>query len=315
MTQHAVVSNSASKDAGTRGAVTVGGNKPPRTILTDVTATVTTHEPSRQIAPVDASTATKIFKFLENVVVWPDPGDTGYINMHVTVPNALGSMGIIGWPFKDRYTFMRRAAWTNSVSNFLSVRACMSQQSDCTKTQRGKPKAVTEVRNATCLRSIWINCEVKPKGRKNYRTLREARVAIDAFRRKVGLPFPSAVVDSGNALQVYWISDTPLSRDEWKPFAYGLGFLLRREVVKCDGSTFQCTQMLPVPGTMRHLSCTPPRPVEVVHIGQRYDFSNALSFLRNTAIETWTANRAHFAIAKLVDKPNLHLNETTQGAS
>jgi hypothetical protein len=245
----------------------------------------------------DLADAASIRNFLESVVVWPGPNDPGWINMHVTVPDGLGSVGRVGWPFRDLDAFVGRARWTTSVSNFRSVWVCMSQQSECTTTKLGKPKAVTEVKNATWLRSIWIDCELRPKGRKHYRTLPDAWAAIIAFRQKVGLPFPSAVVKSAGSLQVYWISETPLTPDEWQAYAYGLSRLLQREGVKCSDKTYQSTALLPVPGTM---SFCPPRLVELVHLGRRYDFSSTFSLLRNTATETWARARSAYACKTIV---------------
>ena len=244
-----------------------------------VTATVTNLECLQQIAPADASDAEKNRKFLENVVVWPDRNDTGWINMHV-----IGYGKDIGWPFRNIDAFANRARWADSTSNFFDLRVCMSQQSQCTTTPWGKPKAVSQVANATWLRSIWINCRLNCEypekvHQQKYQTSEEAWEAIVTFRQKLGLPFPSAVVDYWSSLQAYWISETPLTPDEWRPYAEGLSFLLRRERVKCE-TTCNSAETLPVPG----IWCPPPRPATLVHLGRQYDFSN-FSVLRNTAIE------------------------------
>jgi hypothetical protein len=244
------------------------------------------------MAPAAASDAEKNRKLIENVVVWPGRNDTGWINMLVTIKGELpGHVKDIGWPFRNLDAFINRARWANSIDRFLGVRVCMSQQSECTMTQRGKPKAVTKVENATLLRSIWIDCKLKTKGRKHYRTPEEALCAIDAFGQKVGLPLPSAVVKSGHALQVYWISNTSLTKGEWLPYSCGLQMLLRREGVKFEG-LMNAANLLPVPGTMT--GDTPSRPVEIVHLGRRYDFSDKLSMLRDTAVEARAAARSGF---------------------
>jgi len=245
-----------------------------------VTVTVTNRECPQQMAPAAASDAEKNRKFLENVVVWPDRNDTGWINMHV-----IGYGKDIGWPFRNIDAFANRARWADSTSNFFDLRVCMSQQSQCTTTPWGKPKAVSQVANATWLRYIWINCRipsepVKAKVREqHYKTLEEAWEAIVTFRQKLGLPFPSAVVDYWTSLQVYWISETRLTPDEWRPYAEGLSFLLRREGVKCE-TTCNSAMTLPVPG----IWCRSRRPATLVHLGRQYDISN-FSVLRNTTIE------------------------------
>ena len=252
----------------------VGSGKP------KIAATVTSPEYPQQMAPADASDAEKNRKFLENVVVWPGRNDTGWINMHV-----IGYGKDIGWPFRNIDAFINRARWADSTSNFFALRVCMSQQSQCTTTPWGKPKAVSQVANATWLRSIWINCRIPWEPVKtnapeqHYQTLQDAWVAIVAFKEKFGLPFPSAVVDYWPSLQVYWISETPLTPDEWRPYAEGLSFLLRRERVKCE-TTCNSAATLPVPGIWRG-----PGSATLVHLGRQYNFSNALSVLPTAAIE------------------------------
>jgi hypothetical protein len=283
-----------------------------------ITATVKNPSAASQQAP-STSEAEKNRKFLENVVVWPEPNDTGWINMYV-----YGYGRSIGWPFKDLSTFINRAHWVDRTSSLWNVQICMSQQSECTKTDQGKPRAVTKVDNATWLRSIWIDCELARVGseinlkkkRNLYQNIEEAWSAFVAFRQKVGLPFPSAVVNCGGRLQVYWISETPLTRDEWKPYAHGLSLLLRREGVKCNETTCHSAQLLPVPGAMSAW-CLPSRPVELAYLGRRYDFSQTLSLLRNTAIGTRAAARldanADDPAARSVIKTISH--KTTPGAS
>jgi hypothetical protein len=229
----------------------------------------------QQIAAGNASIAEKNRKFLENVVVWPGPNDRGWINMYVmrTPP------WYIGWPFRDVDAFIKRIRWVNSTGNFTDVKVCMSQQSECTTNRQGKPKAVATPANATWLRSVWIDCG------NQYGSVRDAWAAIRAFRHKVGLPFPSAVVKSDAGLQVYWISDRPLILREWQPYASGLEALVLREGLKCRASfTSNSTGLLPVPGRMNP-RCMPPQLAEVVHLGRQYDFSNALSVLPTAAID------------------------------
>ena len=80
-------------------------------------------------------------------------------------------------------------------------------------------------RNATWLKALWFDIDIKAKPAdwgttnpgepwKNYETLGEALDALKAFRDKVGLPAPTALVDSGGGLHCYWISDAP-ARPGW----------------------------------------------------------------------------------------------------
>lgn len=225
-------------------------------------------------------------KFLESVLVWPGSIDApGWINLHVNAKNNEpakngGKPWVVGWPFKTIDDTLNRIAWVSSTDTFFNVWVCMSQQSECTQKANGKSKAVRKAANATWLKAIWIDCDVKPGDPRHYHTMPEAIGALDAFRDKVGLPFPSAVVNSGGGLHIYWISEAPMAPDEWRLYADGLKALLLREGVKCDtGLTTDIARILRVPGTTNH-KYTPPRNVELLHYGTSYAFEQCIPFLK-----------------------------------
>jgi hypothetical protein len=261
-----------------------------------VAATVTKHAPT---SPADTKR-----KFLASVLPWPGPSDRGFINLHVnrkndTAKNA-GKPWVIGWPFDDIDKFVDRSLWIDTTSDMFNVWMCMSQQSECGTNTNGKPKAIRNAKNATWLRSIWIDCDVKEKPASwdaehprepwtHYETEREALSAFGDFAAKVGLPMPSAIVHSGGGLHVYWISETPLSPNQWSAYAEGLKSLLVSEGVKCDaGLTTDAARLLRVPGTLNH-KYDPPRPVRLVHLGQMYNFETALAVVRGVAPKKFTA--------------------------
>jgi P4 family phage/plasmid primase-like protien len=242
-------------------------------------------------------------KFLESVLVWPGANNRGWINLHVNAKNDPkpgepikndGKPWVVGWPFKTVDDELNRVSWDESTADFFNVWVCMSQQSECTKKANGKLKAVRKAANATWLKAIWIDCDVKPGDPKHYHTMTEAFDALDAFRDKVGLPFPSMIVNSGGGLHIYWVSDTPMSPDEWRSYADGLKALLLREGVKCDtGLTTDAARILRVPGTLNH-KYDPPRPVELLHYGTVYHFENDLLFLKqfNSAASTASSQQS-----------------------
>jgi hypothetical protein len=266
----------------------------------EITATVTNAHPAHQQAP--SSAAETIRKFLETVLVWPQQHGTGWINLHVNRKNDTVSNGgkpwVIGWPYKDISEFIRRSLWIDNTEVMFNVWMCMSQQSERGTSSSGKAKAVRNANNATWLKSIWIDCDVKPKPADHpvddpwdhYETLEEARSALDAFAAKMGLPAPSAIVNSGGGLHVYWIADKPLSPGEWRPYAEGLKALLQHEGIKCDiGLTTDIARLLRVPGTLNH-KYDPPRPVQLLHRGKAYDFPTALAVLCGAAPTKRAAN-------------------------
>ncbi|QIG96816.1 DUF3987 domain-containing protein [Bradyrhizobium sp. 6(2017)] len=302
MTLHAVVRSAPRDNVDARGAVTVDGNRLPPAIPADNVTAMGTNPNQPQIAlPPIASTADESRKFLENVLVWPESDQApGWINMHVNVKNTTpakngGKPWVAGWPFKTVDEVLNRASWVESTADFFNVWVCMSQQSDCLTKADGKRKAVRKAANATALKAIWIDCDVKPGDAKHYHALTEAFDALKAFRQRVGLPPPSMVVNSGGGLHVYWISDTPLSVHEWRPYAEGLKALLLREGIKCDtGLTTDAARILRVPGTLNH-KYDPPRRVELLQVGQAYEFAKDLAFL--TQVST--------AVTATVSKPRL----------
>jgi hypothetical protein len=213
-------------------------------------------------------------KFLASVLHWPEPSGPGNINLHCnrknhTIKNG-GKPWVSGWPFQDIDKFIARAKWIDTTEDLFNVWMCMSQQSKCGTNSNGKPKAIRLAKNATWLKSIWIDCDIKEKPASwdaehpgepwtHYETEREALRAFGDFAAKVGLPMPSAIVHSGGGLHVYWISQTPMSPREWEGYAEGLKALLVREAVKCDtGLTTDAARLLRVPGTLNH-KYTPAR--------------------------------------------------------
>jgi hypothetical protein len=283
-----------------------------------VTATVTSSFTGYDESPVEpaqvslATAAENNRKFLEQVVVWPKTKETpGWINLHTHLknpdPNKNGGRPfVVGWPFKTAPDLIARAQWVHHTDTFFDAWYCTSQQSECTTTKAGKPKAVRLHKNATWLKAIWVDIDVGNKldpvtgqpETKHYDTAAEAWAAISAFRKKVGLPAPSAVVNSGGGLHVYWISDQPLAPADWRPYAEGLKALLLAESVKCDaGLTTDDVRILRVPGTFNH-KYDPPRPVVLRHLGEMYDFGTTLSFLKQ---QTLAPKSASTASAELID--------------
>lgn len=234
---------------------------------------------------------------MEQVVVWPGVNDPGWINLHCHLKNGNpaikgGKDFVIGWPFKTVDELMSRAVRVQGSAQFFDCWFCTSQQrTHDTSSKTGKPKAKRHHSNATWLKALWVDVDVKPKPATwdaehpgepwtHYETVKEAWGALAAFRTRVGLPYPSAVVNSGGGLHVYWISDAPLTPADWRPYAEGLKGLLLREGVKCDtGLTTDDVRILRIPGTLNH-KYSPPRPVNLVHLGQVYKFETALAFLK-----------------------------------
>ena len=250
-----------------------------------VTATVNSTAPPARKTPT-------VVEFMSAVVPWPTDG-VGHVNLHYSMINPRASepgqeplLKGMGWPFRDLSTFVQRAAWLGTTTNFRDAWFCTSRQKDAAFNKKGNPKALRRHVNAMDLKAIWIDADVKPDDAtgKHYTSMQEAWDALCAFRKKVGLPQFSAVVNSGGGMHIYWISDRALDPAQWLPYATGLKALLLREGMKCDaGLTTDDVRLLRVPGTKNH-KYDPPREVELLPLPlEQYNFETSLSFLTTIA--------------------------------
>lgn len=125
------------------------------------------------------------------------------------------------------------------------------------------PSRKTE--NVRQARAFWfdLDCgEAKAADGKGYLTKREAANALSDFCKATGIPGPSAVVDSGNGLHVYWVLDAPVIAGEWKAVAGKLKALTGKCGLMADPSrTSDLASVLRVPGTMNWKDQTNPKPV------------------------------------------------------
>lgn len=80
-----------------------------------------------------------------------------------------------------------------------------------------KEKGNRKADNAGWMRSIWLDIDVgKANDAKSYATRKEAKDALLAMCRTYNLPIPMLVM-SGAGLHCYWVLDTDISKEEWKP--------------------------------------------------------------------------------------------------
>ena len=57
---------------------------------------------------------------------------------------------------------------------------------------------------------------------KPYADQSEGVAALKAFVKTVGLPKPTAIVNSGRGVHAYWVVEQPVPKDEWRGLAEGL---------------------------------------------------------------------------------------------
>lgn len=206
-------------------------------------------------------------EFMERVVVWPGLQNPGHINLHWPwKKEGMTKPVFLGLPYKDVHSFMAE------VQQHLNqdVYFCLSTQSETGTNKQGKIIAKRRRDNALFLKAIWLDIDVGKKDA--YVSVEEAIKEVLAFAKQANIPIPSAVVRSGGGVHVYWISDTPLSIQEWRHYAEGLRRAAEAFQLRCDGGlTTDAARVLRVPGTS-NWKTGHARPVRLVYLGDDYTF-------------------------------------------
>lgn len=229
---------------------------------------------------------------------WPGPDGPGWVNLHwkLTVIGQDGKPRPTwrGQPFKTAEKLVAQAQWlAMHADKGEDVYFCLSVQAQADtitlKNKRQLTVALRDANNATLLKAIWLDVDVKepPKG---YTDLKEGKRAIMDFCQARGLPLPSALVESGGGIHPYWISDRPLTVEEWRPFAEGLKAEAQAWGLRCDlGVTADCARILRMPGTYNRKIKDQPRPVKVAALGCDYNFDVDLANLKTIGATKVTA--------------------------
>ena len=219
----------------------------------------------------------KIKEFMERVVPWPAPGSTAVINMHWNRPN---NPGWGGKPFNRVEDFVTMIPWCVTHPGFIKdVYFCLSQQALTGPLVNNKATVLRNTSNATFLKALWLDLDGnKTDPKKGYSSKAVALAALGNFLKAANMPFPSAVVDSGGGYHVYWISDVPLTVDEWALYAAGLWALVKKHGLVCDPITQDVVRILRVPGTFNYKTAPYPK-VKLLHLGEDYAFKSTLSHL------------------------------------
>ncbi|MFZ3358464.1 MAG: hypothetical protein WA177_06840, partial [Xanthobacteraceae bacterium] len=216
--------------------------------------------------------------FIARVIPWPKDGEPGYCNLHWTVPDKAGMRGRACSRIED---FMGMARWGAAKPGAVKdIYFCLSSQKTTGKVINGNATALRNAHNVLALKSLWMDIDVKPE--KGYATTNEAIDALTAFVKSAHIPPPTALVLSGSGgLHAYWISDTPLTVEEWRPYAEGLEALTKHHGLKRDpGLTTDSVRVLRVPGTFNYKS-TPPKGVRLAALSQSdLSFAKSLAHIR-----------------------------------
>jgi hypothetical protein len=135
--------------------------------------------------------------------------------------------------------------------------------------------------NAKYFKAFWLDIDCGEG--KHYETREEGLEALEEFCEETGLPTPTTV-NSGRGVHAYWILETEIDRDQWKPVAETLKALCHKHALVADPAvTADEARILRVPGTFNHKS-TPPTPVEVLHEAEPvnyFDFTSKLGPIKS----------------------------------
>jgi hypothetical protein len=223
-------------------------------------------------------------EFMEQVVPWPSAGEDGYVNLHWKIRSPQTGADVwSGRPLTNASDFMNLVQLELHRQNqFKDLYFCLSRQAKTGPHKRGKPTVARSAANALALRAIWLDVDVKdsPKG---YATLQEAIKSIYLFADATHIPRPNALVASGGGVHAYWISDCPLSVDEWRPYAEGLKTAAIQYGLRADyGVTTDCARILRIPGTYNHKT-EPAKQVKLLLLEPAYKFPEKLTALMSLA--------------------------------
>lgn len=126
--------------------------------------------------------------------------------------------------------------------------------------------------NAVHLNSFFLDLDCglgKP-----YADQQEGVAALKEFVKKVGLPKPTAVVNSGRGVHAYWVVEQPIPKEEWRGLAEGFKALCAAHKLHADPAvTADTARILRIPDTLNFKDPTDPQPVKLLMVGTRVGIS------------------------------------------
>jgi hypothetical protein len=213
-------------------------------------------------------------EYLARVVPWPAANEPGYVTLAYTVPGDKPDTQ--KWRHRAVRTLdeaEKALTYILSQPNTMNVYACMSLQAEAKEiTAKSGFKFLAGIRNqqnALALKSLFLDVDAY----KGYGSHKEAGVALAAFIKKIGLPAPSTLVNSGGGLHVYFTFDRALTPGEWLPLANALVNAAKDFGLHFDaGCTIDAARVLRIPQTFNRKLAT-PRPVKLITNGKHPEYS------------------------------------------
>lgn len=214
--------------------------------------------------------------FMARVVAWPGPSDPGYVNFHWFGPLRPGEKHRLlkGTPVRDLDKFVNIINYAHAndgVYRDCYFTTAVQRDFKTVKTKTGKEMVVAGRTSPILLKTLWFDVDVKAEGN-HYRSKDEALDAIEKFCKDTGWPMPTAGVDSGGGIQVYWINKTALPLNEWRAYAHALWVHAQSYGLLADPITEDPNRVLRLPGTWNN-KYVPP---QLAHV--RWLLDNDLDF-------------------------------------
>jgi hypothetical protein len=127
-------------------------------------------------------------------------------------------------------------------------------------------------KNAKWFKSFWLDLDCGDG--KEYATQELALMGLMGFCKTTGLPKPT-IINSGRGIHAYWILNSTISYNEWKPAAEALKKSCAVNGLHADPSvTSDAARILRVPGTLNFKNPTNPYKVEILRtLSEPIDFA------------------------------------------
>jgi hypothetical protein len=198
-------------------------------------------------------------EYFAKVLPWPQDGDApAYVNIHWTIDKLNEKTGKPLWTGRAVSSVqeaVKTVDWALSLAETRDIYVCLSTQRNALEKiakKSGRPYLlpIRAQDNAVALKSIFLDLDAKGEDKNSYASIPDAAKALAEFVKTMDLPKPSAIVNSGGGLHVYWTFDRALTVAEWQPLAFALAEATKRHGLKCDTAcTIDAARILRVPGT------------------------------------------------------------------
>src|SRR5579883_218929 len=151
-------------------------------------------------------------QYLAKVLAWPQEGDAtpSYVNIHWSLTK-LDQHGKPIWTGRATRSVQEAAntvSWALRGADTKDIYVCMSAQAEALEKVSKKGNSylapIRSQENVVALKSLFLDLDAKGADKNSYASLTEAAAALGDFIKTMGLPAPSAIVNSGGGLHVYW---------------------------------------------------------------------------------------------------------------